>query len=349
MEKTPQTRSPIGRWRTRETEPEQQMRPLRVRETLAIRRYVGVAAATMLLNACSEATQPRVPTSVQVDRTSVQLEQGESVTVTATLLDQHGSAYTTPPPGYAITWASSAPSVASVNGGVITGESPGNAVVTATAGSLAAARIEVQVIALPVAGVQLYTSTNLVRLGTPLQLTAYVFDVRGNVLTGKPVTWTSLDPELASVSETGLLTGHQPGWARIRVTSEGHSDSLGFHVRPTLCTGTPVGTIAIGETVTGALSTSDCDAPFQGPWPIGTFAAAWRLELATAATVQIELTSSQFGTVLYLSDLSLNLVAYHNDGGSSARIERSLPPGAYLIWVSSFLANQTGAYQLSVR
>jgi hypothetical protein len=321
--------------------------PCRRRRTNRLARYIAVTSA--LLGACGEATQPRVPGSIQLSESNVQVEQGGSVTVTGVILDQAGGGFEVPPPGYTIAWESSATAIATVSAGVITGVSPGRARVTARAASLTAA-VEVEVVPGPIAGVQLYAETNLLRTGTTLQLYAFVFDAHGNSLPIGEVTWTSLNPELASVSGTGLLTGHQPGWAAIRLASGGHSDTRGFHVRPPLCTGDPVGTVSLAETVTGTLDTADCDNPFEGEWPIGTFADAWQLRVETAATVHIEMTSTEFNAVLYLSDAELHLLGYDHGSGpnSKARISRSLEPGTYLIWASSFYAHSTGGYVLTV-
>jgi hypothetical protein len=321
------------------------------RRNAAVRHIAAATLAATVLIACSDGTQPRVPSSVQVSQTSVRMEDGESVTVTASLLDQNGSAFASPVEGFAISWSSSAPAIASVNQGVITGETPGQAIVTAKAGSLPGANINVQVDATSVADIQLYVETNLLRVGATLQLYAYLFGSNGHVLSGRSVTWTSLTPELATVSPTGVLTGHLPGWAIITVSSEGRSDAVGFHIRPPLCTGSPVGTLVRPDTVSGALEPTDCDVPFEGPWPIAAFGDAWRLDLDAAATVRIDLMSDDFDAVLYLSDLELNLIDYDDDGGVgyNSRITRQLAAGSYLVWASSFYANEVGEYRLVAR
>jgi hypothetical protein len=300
--------------------------------------------------ACSETTQPRVPTSIQVSQTSVRMEEGESTAVTATLLDQNGNPFTGPVDGFAIIWSSSAPATASVDQGVITGETPGIAIVTVKAGPLPGAGIDVRIDAAPIEFIQLYAETNLLRIGTPLQLYAYVMSVRGYPLR-RSVAWTSLDPDLATVSATGSLTGHAPGWARIAVSSEGWTDVRGFHIRPPVCSGTPVGVLARPGNVIGSLDPSDCDVPFDGPWPTAAFGEAWRLDLSEAAEVRLDLISDDFDAVLYLSDPDLDLIAYDDDGGVglNARITRHLGAGSYLVWASSFFANETGEYELIVR
>jgi hypothetical protein len=68
------------------------------------------------------------------------------------VVDQAGRPYTTPPPGYQITWSSSAPLVADVQNGLVQALRPGQATVTARAGDLDPAPIQVTVFPRPVSG-----------------------------------------------------------------------------------------------------------------------------------------------------------------------------------------------------
>jgi hypothetical protein len=318
-----------------------------------LRSGATLAAAILLLSACDDGVQPLTPTSLRLSVTSVQLQPGDTTVVTATILDQHGSPMTPPPVGYAVAWTSSAPDIVWVEGGIIRGFSAGSATIHVTAGALPEATVQVQVTQSPPAGIQLYSETgNVLMVGDSLQLYAYVFDGRGFPLEGHQAVWTSLDPELAGVSSTGMLRGLAPGWAVVELRAAGFTTRGGFHIRPPVCTGTAVGTLTLGQTVTGELGGAGaCDSPFEGNWPVGAFAAAWRLDLAAAATVQIDLNSDKFDAVLFLSDLQLTLIARDDAGSaeSDARIVRTLPAGSYLVWASSFFANETGSYQLTIR
>jgi hypothetical protein len=109
-----------------------------------IRKILPVAAAVALLGAC-DSTEPRVPTALQVDQQAVNLLVGETVTVEAVLVDQHGRAYDIPPAGFEITWSSADPDVATVQNGEITGVGSGQTTVRAAAGTLPPAEIRVEV------------------------------------------------------------------------------------------------------------------------------------------------------------------------------------------------------------
>ncbi|HWC72802.1 MAG TPA: Ig-like domain-containing protein, partial [Gemmatimonadales bacterium] len=69
-----------------------------------------------------------------------------------------------------------------------------------------------------------------INAGSTVQLTAVTKDSAGNVLDGRPVTWASSDPNVATVSDNGLVTGIQPGSASITATSEGHTGSAAITV-----------------------------------------------------------------------------------------------------------------------
>jgi len=109
-------------------------------------RTFALLAAALLAGACGDATQPRVPTALELSETALNLERFDTVTLAATVLDQHGRAYAAIPEGYAITWSSSAPQIADVSEGTIVAASPGSATITARAGNLPPLNLLVQVV-----------------------------------------------------------------------------------------------------------------------------------------------------------------------------------------------------------
>ena len=132
------------------------------------RAFVCVLA---LLAACSGGeggggTPPepvRTPTRLVLDRAAVAVDEGATTQLVATVVDQNGEAFAAPPAGYTVTWSTSAPGVAAVSGaGVVSGELPGQAQVTATAAALTAAA---QVTVNPVGG----TVTGTVAFGFETQ------------------------------------------------------------------------------------------------------------------------------------------------------------------------------------
>jgi hypothetical protein len=111
-----------------------------------IRKVVVAVAALALLGACgdSSTTEPRVPTSVQLDRQTFNLRVGDTVRVEAVILDQDGRAFDVTPEGFAISWSSNATSVATVDAtGLVTAVGTGQARIRATAGTLPPAEMVV--------------------------------------------------------------------------------------------------------------------------------------------------------------------------------------------------------------
>ena len=72
----------------------------------------------------------------------------------------------------------------------------------------------------PVAYVTLDPPAVSVTPGDTTQLTARAFDAQGNVLDGRLVTWSSGDPSVARVSQSGVVTGASLGTAQIVATIE---------------------------------------------------------------------------------------------------------------------------------
>lgn len=166
----------------------------------------GVAALTVL-------PPPVATVSVSLARSVI--APGATTSASAVLRDAQGAALT----GRAVTWASSAPNVATVDaGGFITAIAPGTTSISATSeGKSGAAVLTVQLP--PVASVTLSGSTR-VKVGDTYTYTATARLADGTVV-NRPVTWSTSDASRASFSQAGLLTPLQEGAFRIQVTIDG--------------------------------------------------------------------------------------------------------------------------------
>lgn len=67
---------------------------------------------------------------------------------------------------------------------------------------------------------------SLTAIGQTRQLSATVRDQRGDPLAGLPVTWSSSNPEVASVSSTGVVTAHANGSAEVTATGGAATGSV---------------------------------------------------------------------------------------------------------------------------
>jgi alpha-tubulin suppressor-like RCC1 family protein len=86
----------------------------------------------------------------------------------------------------------------------------------------------------PVNSVTVLPNQPTVGLGDTLQLSTTLRGATGTTLRGRAVEWASDNPDIASVSAAGLVTGEAPGTTSIVATSEGQSGSvtLEVHIMP---------------------------------------------------------------------------------------------------------------------
>jgi hypothetical protein len=72
----------------------------------------------------------------------------------------------------------------------------------------------------PIATITLLPATNNVNVGSTITLAAQALDAKGNVLTGRPFTYTSSDTNMATVTSSGVVTGIAPGSVSVTAASD---------------------------------------------------------------------------------------------------------------------------------
>jgi uncharacterized protein YjdB len=82
-----------------------------------------------------------------------------------------------------------------------------------------------------VSSVTVTPSSSTISPGQQVTLTAVTKDANGNTLTGRAVTWTSSNNNVATVSSTGVVTGVKKGTVTITATSEGKSGTASVTVK----------------------------------------------------------------------------------------------------------------------
>jgi hypothetical protein len=139
----------------------------------------------------------------------------------------------------------------------VTAVAAGLSIITATSeGKNGTAGITVTATPVAVASVSVSPASANVTAGQTVQLTATPRDASGNVLLGRVVTWASSNGALATVSNSGLVTGVAAGAVTITATSEGQSGSSTVTVLsadtspPVISNGQPTGTLPSGTTQT---------------------------------------------------------------------------------------------------
>src|SRR6266511_2052700 len=167
---------------------------------LALLRNVVLLGAVCFIAACDLqrllGLLSRVA-AVTVSPAILSVSVGQTVTLTATPRDSSCNALV----ARVVTWASTAPAVATVSGGLVTGVAAGPATITATSeGQSGVAAVTVTVTAAPVASVAVSPAAASVAVGQAVVLTATPLDASGNALTGRVVTWGSNAPAVATVN-----------------------------------------------------------------------------------------------------------------------------------------------------
>ncbi|WKW13347.1 Ig-like domain-containing protein [Pseudogemmatithrix spongiicola] len=185
----------------------------------------GVGAGTVTITAVVEAivgqmtlTVSLAPiASITVSGPGSSVVVGQSLNLTATARSSSGQALS----GRSFVWATSDAAVATVSSaGIVTGVAAGTATISASAEGVSGS-MAVSVSAIPVATVTVTPALDTLEVGETLQLAARTFASGGSELTGRGVTWQSLNTAVATVSAAGLVTAVGPGSTTVRATSEG--------------------------------------------------------------------------------------------------------------------------------
>ena len=163
------------------------------------------------------APDPPRPTTVAVTPSTVQVAAlGAMEQLTADVRDQNGNAMA----GATVTWASSAPAVATVSAtGLVTAAGNGTATITATAGSVSGTATVT--VAQEVSAVAVTPAADTMVVGDTLRLAVEAADANGHPVAGAEFAWSSSDTLVAAVDDAGLVTGIGAGEAELTATTAG--------------------------------------------------------------------------------------------------------------------------------
>ena len=174
--------------------------------------------------------------SVTVVLGSTSLNPGQTTAATATVRDATGNVLN----GRAISWSSLNTSIATISiGGTVTAVAPGSATIRATVESqtgdatftvTAPAPTQTPPPPAPTASVSVTLDSTSMAPGHSAGAHAVAKDSKGNVLTGKTITWASLNPTVATVTSTGVVTSQIAGTASIQGTIDGINGAASLSV-----------------------------------------------------------------------------------------------------------------------
>ena len=191
-------------------------------------------------------------TKISLSASTLLTKVGRTEKITATVTPTNAD-------NRAVTWSSSAPTVASVDqSGNIIAKSVGNATITVKAkdDSGVTATCWVNVTDIKVTGITLNKTTLNIKTGATEQLTA---KVQPTDATNSKVTWSSNNKDVAEVDQTGMITAKKEGSAVITVTAQdgsGKTATCQVTVNPSVVLVNKITinpsskSLAIGKTVT---------------------------------------------------------------------------------------------------
>ena len=150
--------------------------------------------------------------SISLNKTMLELVEGESATLTATVLPDDATDKT-------VTWSSSSPDIASVDGGKVNAIKPGEASITAKAGDkTVSCKIVISKKYIEVESVNLNKNQLSIEKGDSETLVA---NVSPDDATDKTVTWTSSEEAVATVDEKGKVVAVAKGSTTITAEAGG--------------------------------------------------------------------------------------------------------------------------------
>jgi Bacterial surface proteins containing Ig-like domains len=285
----------------------------------------AVAPGQAIITAASEGKSgaatitvaPSPVASVAVAPSNSALTTGETTALVATVRDARGVVVTDRP----VTWKSSNEAAATVSAaGVVTAVAPGTATITATSETKSGTAV-VSVAAVPVGSVAVApTSANLV-VGGSTVLAATVRDVNGTVVTDRPVTWSTSNAGVATVSSTGVVAAVAPGSATITASAGTKSGAATIIV-----TAVPVGSVTIAPTskslLVGGTTTLVATVKDVNGAVVSDRAVVWSTSDPLVATV------SSSGVVTALAPGSVTVTATSESKSGSSAITVSPVPVA---------------------
>lgn len=172
-----------------------------------------LAVLIAIVGGCEKGPQNVSVLGVKLDKTSLELTEGDKAVLTATVLPENAT-------NKSVSWTSSDEKVATVSAaGEVTAVSPGTAAVTVTTedgGKTSKCEVTVKARVIPVTGIRLNKKSLLMMPGYKAELTATIIPSNA---TNQNVIWKSSDETVATVVN-GEIESKAEGTAIITVTTE---------------------------------------------------------------------------------------------------------------------------------
>ncbi len=288
-----------------------------------------------------------IPTTVVILPANPTVTVGTTTQLVGEVRDQNGLAIA----GATVLWSSDNSPVASISStGLLTGNTQGNANITATSGSLTRT-VAASVTAVAVASVSVAPATGRMQVGDSLRVEAVARDAQGSALSGRAVAWTSSNAAIASVNSSGVIRGTGAGSAVITATVEGKSATVSVTVDPVISTIVADVFVSLGATTLDVNQTTQAVATLKdsdGNVVTGK-SVTWTSADPSLATV------SAGGLVTARAAGTVSIVATSEGVSGGATVSIKAPPVASVASVSvslsptSINAGQTSQATVTLR
>jgi uncharacterized protein YjdB len=186
---------------------------------------IGFSLAACGGGSSSSSTGP--PATINLTPLKASIFPNQALSFSATAQDSSGNTVTS----VTFTWASSAPSVASIDAtGLALGRSNGTTQITASAagatGSIVTSSPATLTVTQPIASITISPRTATVAVTGTQQFTAAAVDANGNAVAGVTFTWTCSFSGTATIDSNGLAKGVAPGTVTISASASGVTSPL---------------------------------------------------------------------------------------------------------------------------
>jgi uncharacterized protein YjdB len=280
--------------------------------TAIITGEVDTLAATATVNVLATPVA-----TISISLASSTIAVGQTTTATVTLLDASGAPLT----GKTIAYQSSNSALATVNSnGVVTGVANGSVTISAISdGKIASAPLTIA--SLTASTIAISPTAPTAAVGQSAQLTAVVRDASGNILSNRPVTWSSSDVSIATISPTGLVTTIAVGSTTITAIADQARTTATFTV-----TSVPVATVVASPSPlslpAGGTATLTATALSSTGTTLTNRTVTWSSLNPTVATV------SNTGVVTAIAAGSTGIKATIEGVSATASVSVAQPPPA---------------------
>lgn len=215
---------------------------------------------------------------------------GDTATIVATAFDQSGA----PVAGTTTSWTSLDPSAVVTAAGLV--RSAANGTARIVAGIEGKADTTIVIVAQLVKSVAVTPDSVLIDATGAVNLASELRDASGAIVANVRPAWSSLDPGVAAVNDSGRVSGVASGVARVVATANGHADTSLVFVNPVGYTHRWLGVNALGWEQAANwyphAVPSQNDSPFipaEAPQPpfLGSFELVHSIKLAAGATLDL--------------------------------------------------------------